>query len=178
MKQYMSGVQDMPESDGELEVSDDEEDDERNRDIEELEDGRLEDEVLDEGMSQEQIAHRQEALRIHRALGNDELDLSLPNLTLEDISESEPDSDSEASSVGPPATDFTTYTQGRKFPGRPPRISAKQMGEKAGVKDVVTKERAKAGRREGAKNGAGAGKVKGHKWKSNDKYLVARDNGW
>ncbi len=132
-------------------------------------------EKMDEETSRRVMADKLEALRISRSLGND--NLSSNTATSEEDSDSEADSESDVSLTGPPATDFTTYTRDRNT-GRPPRISAKKMDENNGVKDVVVKERERVERGGGTKKGVGAGKAKGHKWKSNDKYLVGKNSGW
>lgn len=177
----MIEVQAMPESDGEVEedVSEDGEEDEELDEEEEQPDGeqQVDSKNLDEEAFREQMSDRLEDLRHQRALGNDDADQPSSTSPGEDLSESETESKSDASSNGPPATDFTTYTRDRKT-GRPPRISVKKLGQKDGVKDMVMKERERAGRGEGMRKPVGAGKMKGHKWKSSDKFLVGKNSAW
>jgi RIO kinase 2 len=180
----MIEVQDMPESDSEegesMDGAEEAEDDEReseegDQERQDLKEGRTG--AFNEEAGQEKISDRLEAVRISRALGND--DTNQPSHEPpDDLSDLEPesDSDSQASSTGPPATDFTTYIRERKV--RPPRISAKHLGEKDGVQIIVARERARTERGGGLNKGVGAGKVKGHKWKSSEKYLVGKNSGW
>ena len=183
----MVDVQDMPESDSEEDdVVDDarendgdgEEGDEIEGDAETgRESGKAEESrTFDEEDFQQEMADRLESLRIHRALGNDDPDASSSTPSDEE-SVSEHDSTSSTSSAGPPTTDFSTYARERKSHGRP-RMTSKKLGEKAGVRSVVTLERERHARGTESKKGVGAGKVKGHKWKSNDKYLVGKSSGW
>lgn len=196
----MGEVQDMPPSD------DDEEDEEDDDDEGEEEEGDEDDgyaaekatqsskaapEPVDEETARKQISDRLEAIRLNKALGNDD-----PSELHEregegqsDDEDSDGDSDSsDALSDGPPASDFTAYTREPK--PRPERITKRQIGQSAKQTDLrhaiahkIGKERDLQQRLSGSKNassgsgGIKAGKAKGHKWKSNPTYLVGKGGG-
>lgn len=201
--QYMGEVQDLPASDGEEDDEDEDEDDEEEDEEEEDED---EDEEtvpeaegsrsapVDEETARKQIADRLEAIRLNKALGNDDPsdahdhDLDPDVQDYEDDESSGSDSDSsDALSDGPPASDFTAYTREPK--PRPERMTKKQLGQSSRKTDLrhaiahkVGKERdlqlRLSGQASGATGGgAKAGKAKGHKWKSNPAYLVGKAGG-
>lgn len=138
-------------------------------------------ETLDEEAFQAKMAARMESLRLNRALGNDdpdEVDLdhgvgSEEENTEDDYSD-ESDSDSEAGSVGPAPTDYTSYVRPPKAPKE--RMSVKKMGKKDVVKDKVEQEISSKSAR-GGKKGGGVGKGKGHKWKSSARNVVGDVNG-
>lgn len=194
----MGEVQDLPASDGEEEDEDDEdededEDEEADVDGEDAPEAESSDSApVDEETARKQIADRLEAIRLNKALGNDDPsdahgDLD-PEAQHEDDASSESDSDSsDALSDGPPASDFTAYTRDPK--PRPERMTKKQLGQSSRKTDLrhaiahkVGKERdlqlRLSGQASGATGGgAKAGKAKGHKWKSNPAYLVGKAGG-
>ncbi|WVQ70804.1 hypothetical protein IAR50_000326 [Cryptococcus sp. DSM 104548] len=184
LEDYMIEVQDLPLSDEEEDESDDSEDEEDGEDHEDeqeevAEEGVKDDEPLDEAA----MAARLEALRLHRALGNDSPDEEDTDSdhSLTDPS-SESDSEDSDDSVGPARTDYTSYTPSARNTRRHhERISASKLGDKQAGKDAVAlqveRER-KLVERRAQKSGSKVGNMKGHKWKSNAKYLVGKDSGW
>ncbi|KAK8850692.1 hypothetical protein IAR55_004612 [Kwoniella newhampshirensis] len=197
LEDYMIEVQDIPASDGEEveQDSEDDEDEDEDEDEEHQDRGAAEtsksaapEEPLDEESSRKQIAARMEALRLSRALGNDEPEDFDPTLQAQhsDHSLTEPSSDSDSDadsddSVGVAPTDFTSYMPSQRNARRfHPRLTVKKLGEKDGVKEVVAKERGVMERRGKPRDtGAKLGNAKGHKWKSSAKYMVGKDDsGW
>ncbi|TYJ53897.1 hypothetical protein B9479_005446 [Cryptococcus floricola] len=184
LEDYMIEVQDMPLSD----EGEDEDDDSGDEDEEEGEDEEGE-KAVDEGMKDEEpldeaaMAARLEALRLHRALGNDS---SGEEATDSDHSLTDPSSESDSEdsddSVGPARTDYTSYTPSARNTRRHhERISASKLGDKQAGKDAVAQQverERKLVERRSQKSGAKVGNMKGHKWKSNAKYLVGKDSGW
>ena len=142
----MLEVQDIPESDPEYEDDEDEEEEEEEAEDEgdavaaETADQEADlsttkpDEPFDEEAFQAQMTARMEALRLHKALGNDDPeesgtgfdplnpDYSIPSHAGFSSDEEDFDSDSSTDlSDGPPASDFTAYsraTRGRGGGGR------------------------------------------------------------
>ena len=186
----MVEVQELPESEDE-----DAEDDGAGEDEEE-EDGEVEDGQQEEGDGlngdlddvdkktvKKNTVDRLEALRLNRALGNDDPDLppdSPPSTSeSEPKSESEFESDKDEGSDLPPPTDITTYSRATPRTRRPKRAGMKKLETGDGVRDVVLRERERGERTQTARRGAKeAGKVKGHKWKTNEKYLVGKNSVW
>lgn len=181
----MQAVGDLPASDNEDE--DEEEEEEGDDDLDEKEPEEESQagpsksaEPLDEAAFQAQMATRMESLRLNKALGNDDPDDSLDQIS-DESSESESESDSEGSDTQSIAaqTDYTTYQRPPKV--HKPRPTAKKMGQKDIVAQTVEAEmkaRASGGRASGGSGSNKAGKAKGHKWKSNANYLVGKDSGW
>ncbi|WWD20863.1 hypothetical protein CI109_105340 [Kwoniella shandongensis] len=193
LEDYMIEVQDMPASDGEEEEqeSDEDEDDDEEEEEEKAEAESSKTSAPEEPFSEEafqkQMAARMEALRLSRALGNDDPEDLDPELQaqLSDHSLTDPSSDSDSDadsddSVGPAPTDFTSYMPSQRNTRRfHPRLTVKKLGEKDGVKDTVAKEREVMERRAKPRDvGAKLGKAKGHKWKSSEKFMVGKDSGW
>lgn len=185
----MIEVQDIPGSKSDEE--EDEEDGEEKEEEEEEEEeealsshvqGNDEKELSDEAA----VAARLEALRLHRALGNDVSDEdadpdsehSLTDFTSED------DSDDSDDSTGVAQTDFTTYTPSmRNQPRHHTRLPVKEFENRGGARSAIAKqverERHQTERKVNAgKTSVKLGKQKGHKWKSSDKYVVGKDSGW
>lgn len=193
----MAAVEDLPRSDNE---DDDEEEDEDDYDDDDDEDTDDEEasgstnanadagpsepsQPLDEAAFQAQMAARLEAIRLSKALGNDEPEDGIQQD--EDASsdeESDSDEDSDAESDGGQSiaaqTDYTTYQRAPKT--RKPRVAAKQLGQKDLVRAAVEGEMRAKGANGRSTGGASSkvGKAKGHKWKSSEKYLVGKDSGW
>ncbi|WVR08728.1 hypothetical protein IAU60_005786 [Kwoniella sp. DSM 27419] len=192
LEDYMIEVQDMPPSDDEDDddddVEDEEEDEEKDEDEgdEETQESAAS-EPFDEAAFQKQMADKMEALRLNRALGNDDPDDDAEGLgsdhSLTDQSDSDSDADSD-DSTGPAQTDYTSYMPSQRNTRRfHPRMATKSIAEKDAVKETVarqvSKEREMSERKHHSRNaGARAGKRKGHKWKANDKYAVGKDSGW
>jgi RIO kinase 2 len=136
----MIEVQDMPESDPEYEDDDDEEEEEEEEeddeqdDIDEVQESDIAgaaktDDPFDEEAFQAQMTARLEALRLHKALGNDDPsesgtafdplnpDYSIPShAELSDDESNDSDSSTDLSD-GPPASDFTTYSRANRGRG-------------------------------------------------------------
>lgn len=191
----MAAVEDMPRSDNE--DDDDEEEDEDDYDDDD-EDTDEEDapsttnadagpsepsQPMDEAAFQAQMAARLEAIRLSKALGNDEPEDGIQQD--EDASsdeETESDEDSDAESDGGQSiaaqTDYTTYQRAPKQ--HKPRVAIKQLGQKDLVRAAVEGEMRAKGSSGRSTGGASSkvGKAKGHKWKSSEKYLVGKDSGW
>ncbi|OWT36384.1 RIO kinase 2 [Cryptococcus neoformans] len=186
LEDYMIEVQDIPGSE-----SDEEEDEEDGEEKEEEEEeealsshvqGNDKKELSDEAA----VAARLEALRLHRALGNDVSDEdadpdsehSLTDFTSDD------DSDDSDDSTGVAQTDFTTYTPSmRNQPRHHTRLPVKEFENRGGARSAIAKqverERHQTERKVNAgKTSVKLGKQKGHKWKSSDKYVVGKDSGW
>lgn len=161
----MSNVQDLPDE----QESDDEDEDE---DEDEAEQEHREDDApgdaieapFDEDAFQNDMAARIEALRLSKALGNDE--------DAAEASESDYDSDSSSAvSEGPPQSDFTTYSRpsrGRGGGSRAPRTDLRTA-----VAKKVEQERRTPSTIKGK-----PGRAKGHKWKASPSHLVGKNDGW
>nr|XP_019050813.1 Atypical/RIO/RIO2 protein kinase [Kwoniella bestiolae CBS 10118]OCF29743.1 Atypical/RIO/RIO2 protein kinase [Kwoniella bestiolae CBS 10118] len=194
LEDYMLEVQDLPPSDGEEEDDDDEDDDE-DEDVEEQEDDENNNEdtsaPFDEAAFQAEMSARLEAIRLHKALGNDDPDDLLSDQesehSLSDISES--NSEDSDDSTGPAQTDYTSYMPSQRNARRHhDRVQIKKIGDKKGgsdlIKDTVAKqvsrERQLSERKHHGKSGAKVGKRKGSKWKNSDKYATGggKDGGW
>lgn len=162
----MADVGVMPESDGE-EYEDDEDDEDDKREMDnkdgqakntESPDGNASKEkTLDEKAFQDNIALRLEALRLNKALGNDDPD-DPPSSA--NYSEEEEYTDSESSydgygSDGPAQTDYTAYTRPPKAPQK--RIPTKQLGEKDVVAQKIQRESGGGAGSAGGKGGKGGG---------------------
>lgn len=187
--QYMQAVGDLPPSDDEDDDDDEDEDDEdEEEDDEEDQDKRKTEseagpskasEPLDEAAFQAQMAARLEALRLHKALGNDDPDTLEQDPEVDSETESEEsDSDSDTQSIAA-QTDYTTYQRPPK--AHKPRPTAKKMGRKDVVAMTVEAEMKARASRAASGGGSGsnkAGKAKGHKWKTSANYLVGKDSGW
>jgi RIO kinase 2 len=190
----MTAVGDMPvdfDSDDEREEeneSEDEEEDEEDGEGEGEEydtaatnNGAEKPETLDEAAFQSQMSARLEAIRLSKALGNDDPD-ELEQESEEESEESESESESDGSDTQSIAaqTDYTTYQRAPR--PHKQRLEQKKLGQRDIVKQAVEAEiRAKGGVAGRASGGSGAskvGKAKGHKWKASSKYLVGKDSGW
>ncbi|WVQ86264.1 hypothetical protein IAT38_008432 [Cryptococcus sp. DSM 104549] len=188
LEDYMIEVQDLPASDSEEEDSGEEDEDESEEEEEEEPAAGPSAPSADEPLDEEAMAARLEAIRLHKALGNDtsshsgsdsDSDHSLTSVSDDDDSDADSDD-----SVGPAQTDYTSYMPSDRNARRyHPRMAASKLGDKEGVKDVVAKkvekERSAAERKyHTGKSGGKLGRSKGHKWKSNSKNLVGKDSGW
>ena len=176
--QYLAQMGEMPEPEGEIDEEEDEDDEEEDEDDEErgdengeesqsLDDPRVSDEAFKQNM-----ANRLEALRLSRALGNDEDEPGLKHdaNALEDLddessSEESEDGDDEGTPV---VTDKTSRPSGRQN-------GEKDMGARI-AQEMGNGRRQGNGRTNGGR--ANAGKGKGHKWKTSEKYLVGKSSGW
>jgi len=189
--QYMAAVGDMPidfDSDDEREEEDESEEEEDEDENEDEDDQAAssdekagEPETLDEAAFQSRMAARLEAIRLNKALGNDDPD-ELEQDSDETSEESESDTESEGSDTQSIAaqTDYTTYQRAPR--PHKQRLEQKKLGQRDLVKQAVEAEiKAKGGASGRASGGSGAskvGKAKGHKWKASSKYLVGKDSGW
>ena len=182
MMQYMNEVQDMPQSDDEDE-EEEEEDEEEEKEPTTIPDENKEPEEFDEEAFQKQMSDRLEAMRLNKALGNDDPDdLEEEEIDSESESESE-DSDSESGdSVGPAMTEFSSFDQNRKKkPARVPRTKGLTRADelKLTVAQQVGKERESKEKRFHSKKSVNkAGNAKGHKWKQSDAFQVGKNSGW
>jgi RIO kinase 2 len=180
--QYMNEVQDMPQSDDEDEAEDEEEEEEEEEPTT-IPDENKEPEEFDEEAFQKQMSDRLEAMRLNKALGNDDPDdLEEEEVDSETESESE-DSDSESGdSVGPAMTEFSSFDQNRKKkPARAPRTKGLTRADelKLTVAQQVGKERESKEKRFHSKKSVNkAGNAKGHKWKQSDAFQVGKNSGW
>jgi RIO kinase 2 len=181
--QYMNEVQDMPQSDDEDEEEDEEEEQEEEEEPTTIPDESKEPEEFDEEAFQKQMSDRLEAMRLNKALGNDDPDdLEEEEVDSESESESE-DSDSESGdSVGPAMTEFSSFDQNRKKkPARVPRTKGLTRADelKLTVAQQVGKERESKEKRFHSKKSVNkAGNAKGHKWKQSDAFQVGKNSGW
>ncbi|KAK6906275.1 hypothetical protein I203_100260 [Kwoniella mangroviensis CBS 8507] len=196
LEDYMLEVQDLPPSDDEDE-DDEVEDEDEDEDDEEEEEGENTQEdksaPFDEAAFQAEMSARLEAIRLHKALGNDDPDdLELEHgseHSLSDLSES--DSEDSDDSVGPAQTDYTSYMPSQRNTRRHhDRVQIKKLGDtakkgsdviKETVARQVSKERQMTERKHHSKSGgAKPGKRKGSKWKNSDKYATGggKDGGW
>lgn len=188
----MIEVQDLPASEsGEEESEEGEEEKEGEEEEEEEEEGEalssnFQGTDAEEPSDEAAMAARLEALRLHRALGND-----LNNEDADPDSEhsltdpaSDDDSDDSDDSTGVAQTDFTTYTPSmRNQPRHHARLAVKEFENRGGARSAIAKqverERYQTERKANAgKTSVKLGKQKGHKWKSSDKYMVGKDSGW
>lgn len=184
----MEAVGDLPASDND--DSDEEEEEESDYDEGEEEEQGEEDaegqskaaEPVDEATSQAQMAAKLEALRLNRALGNDDpsdgiqqnSDVDSESESSEEETDSEDESDTESIAA---QTDYTTYQRAPRPPKA--RMPAKKLGQVDLVRQAVENEmKQKGGSRSTGAGRNKAGKAKGHKWKSSDKYVVGKDSGW
>lgn len=168
----MIEVQDLPDSDEE-EGQEEDEEEEDDDDDEEL---REQDQTapFDEEAFQKQMSDRLEAIRLNKALGNDDED------DADSHSESVSDSDSDdVLSDAPPQSDFTAYV--RAPATRPPRIDARKLGSGNELRDTVARQAVRQSQERDKKHhsrkGAKAGNAKGHKWKTNASHIVAKAGG-
>jgi RIO kinase 2 len=179
----MNEVQDMPQSDDEDEEEDEEEEEEEEEPTTIPDEGK-EPEEFDEEAFQKQMSDRLEAMRLNKALGNDDPDdLEEEEVDSESESESEEDSDSESGdSVGPAMTEFSSFDQNRKKkPARVPRTKGLTRADelKLTVAQQVGKERESKEKRFHSKKSVNkAGNAKGHKWKQSDAFQVGKNSGW
>nr|XP_018259880.1 Atypical/RIO/RIO2 protein kinase [Kwoniella dejecticola CBS 10117]OBR82038.1 Atypical/RIO/RIO2 protein kinase [Kwoniella dejecticola CBS 10117] len=200
LEDYMLEVQDLPPSDDEdEETEEDDEDDDEDQEAEEgVHDDPAEapkDEPFDETAFQEQMAARLEAVRIHKALGNDvdsdgePVDPATEDLLSSSEEEEEEDSDADSNdSVGPAQSDYTSYMPSqRNTPRHHDRISVNKIKDKKTGQNLlketvarqVSKQREMTERKHHSKSGiSSAGKRKGSKWKNSDKYATGKDSGW
>lgn len=180
----MNEVQDMPESDDDEDEEDEEEDEEDREEAEDVEAAKADtgDEPFDEEAFQKQMSDRLEAMRLNKALGNDDPE-DLEDVETDTESESESDSDSgSGDSVGPAPTEFSSFDQNRrKKPAREPRtkITSRADELKLTVAQQVGREREIKEKKYHSKKSVNkAGNAKGHKWKNSDAYAVGKNSGW
>ena len=179
----MNEVQDMPQSDDEDEEEEEEEEEEEAEEPKTIPDEDKEPEEFDEEAFQKQMSDRLEAMRLNKALGNDDPDdLEEEEVDSESESESE-DSDSDSGdSVGPAMTEFSSFDQNRKKkPARVPRTKGLTRADelKLTVAQQVGKERESKEKRFHSKKSVNkAGNAKGHKWKQSDAFQVGKNSGW
>lgn len=183
----MLEVQDMPESDEDEEDEEDEEEEEDDQADEHVTEGNnVAEEPFDEEAFQKQMSDRLEAMRLNRALGNDDPDEleEQDDVPSESDSESESDTDSESGdSVGPAPTEFSSFDQNRRRKPTGPKPRTKLMTRadelKLTVAQQVGKERESKEKRFHSKKSINkAGNAKGHKWKNSDAYVVGKNSGW
>jgi len=193
----MGEVQDMPESDDEedsdSDADEEDDDDEVDEGSDEADQNGQGEEPFDEVVFQKQVSDRLEALRLHKALGNDDssIDNSDPNPQHPSFSYPESDLDSESESTDsekstkPPPSDYTSYAPSTRNNRRQiPRLATKQLNDidelKATVEKQVEKDRKRNERKfHHSQKGVEVGRGKGHKWKASDKYLVGKSgDGW
>nr|XP_019007795.1 Atypical/RIO/RIO2 protein kinase [Kwoniella pini CBS 10737]OCF46576.1 Atypical/RIO/RIO2 protein kinase [Kwoniella pini CBS 10737] len=197
LEDYMLEVQDMPISDDEDE-EDEDEDEEENDDAEGNEEAQddieaKDEEPFDETAFQEQMVAKLEAIRLHKALGNDVDSDGEPVNRLSDhsLTDSEEESDSDGDSddsVGPAQSDYTSYMPSqRNTPRFHERISVNKIKDKKNGQNLlketvarqVAKQRESTERKHHSKASlSSAGKRKGSKWKNSDKYATGKDSGW
>jgi len=177
----MIQVQDLPESDDEGEDEDAESAEEEEEEDQKDGDGppKEPDGPLDEEAFQKQMAERMEALRLSRALGNDDPD-ELEHPPPDDT----PDSDSETESDisdGPPVTEYSTASSYRPRRHRAP-LPISKLEEIDELKSVVAKqvgrERELKERVHARKAPNKAGNVKGHKWRKSSDHIVGSTSEW
>ncbi|WVN89778.1 uncharacterized protein L203_105008 [Cryptococcus depauperatus CBS 7841] len=175
LEHYMVAVQDLPPSDDEEEEEEDDNDDEEHGSLSQGTKQLQQEDQSDETS----IAASLEAIRLHRALGNDsnEEDVGSEHSVTDALSDC--DSESSEGSTGYTPTDFTSHAPSTRNQRRyQDRLPSQKLADKDKVKDVVAKqverERQDAGRKHHAgKSGVHLGKQKGHKWKSSSKYLLS-----
>ncbi|KAK4688771.1 RIO kinase 2, partial [Tremellales sp. Uapishka_1] len=192
LEDYMIEVQDLPASDAE----DDSDEDEEEEEVEEEPEPEVEstaketrsypskDGEFDEEAFQKQVADRMEALRLSKALGNDDPDEE-DEEDSDAFSDSESDAGSDVSdkSDKPPPSDYTSFTPGSRSSKRyHPRASVKKLQDVDEVKSVVAaqvgRERERTEKKHHTrKSGSAVGNTKGHKWKKNGNYLVGKSGG-
>lgn len=174
----------MPESDDD--EDDDEEEEQEEEEVTELEpaaEASTADEPFDEEAFQKQMSDRLEAMRLNKALGNDDPDDLEDQESVDSDTESESDSDSESGdSVGPAPTEFSSFDQNRRRkPGRAPRTKLTTRADelKLTVAQQVGKERESKEKKYHSKKSVNkAGNAKGHKWKTSEAYAVGKNSGW
>jgi RIO kinase 2 len=169
----MIEVQDLPQSDDGEDVEEEEEGEEVDPavDVEASE-------PFDEEAFQKQISDRLEAVRLNKALGNDNpSDIPSHSESEEELDYS--DSDDSVLSDAPPQSDFTTYV--RTPAPRPLRINARKLGGGNELRETIArqviKEREDKERKHHSRKGAKVGNAKGHKWKANANFLVGKGGG-
>lgn len=193
----MIEVQDMPESPNGSEPDEDAEEDAEEQEEAPEEDPSAADQPdaeMDDAAFQASMSARLEALRLHKALGNDDPadELDMDRHMYGDESESDEsvsdvdsdDSDAQLSDVAP--TDYTAYTRAERKPAarvNPQKLDKGNKGEKETLMAKVRAELGGAGRGAGAgagrgKTKEGMGRQKGHKWKTSAKHIVGKDSGW
>jgi RIO kinase 2 len=176
----MIELQDMPDSDNDEEEDEEEEDDEEEE--EEAKDESKDPEEFDEEAFQKQMSDRLEAMRLNKALGNDDPEDLEEEETESEESESE-DSDSDSGdSVGPAMTEFSSFDQNRKKrPARAPRAKGLTRADelKLTVAQQVERERQSKEKKFHSKKSVNkAGNAKGHKWKQSEAFQVGKNSGW
>ena len=184
----MNEVQDMPESDDDEDEEEEEEEEEEdgNVDATELEaaaEKETTDEAFDEEVFQKQMSDRLEAMRLNKALGNDDPEDFEDQESVDSDSESESDTDSESGdSVGPAPTEFSSFDQNRRRKparARPTKLTTRADELKLTVAQQVGKEREIKEKKYHSKKSVNkAGNAKGHKWKNSDAYAVGKNSGW
>lgn len=180
IEQYMIELQDMPESEGDDEEEEEEEEGEEEQEQETKENKQPEE--FDEEAFQKQMSDRLEAMRINKALGNDDPD-DVQEEESESDSESEESDDSDSGdSIGPTPTEFSSFDQNRKK--RPARVARPKGLTRADelkltVAQQVGKERESKEKRFHSKKSVNkAGNAKGHKWKNSEAFQVGKNSGW
>ena len=171
----------MPQSD-EDEEEEYEEEEEEEEEATTIPDEDTEPTEFDEEAFQKQMSDRLEAMRLNKALGNDDPDDLEEEVDSESESESE-DSDSDSGdSVGPAMTEFSSFDQNRKKrPARTSRTKGLTRADelKLTVAQQVGKERESKEKRFHSKKSVNkAGNAKGHKWKQSDAFQVGKNSGW
>lgn len=184
----MNEVQDMPESDDDEDDEEEEEEDDEEEDVEVGDDAaaagiETTDEPFDEEAFQKQMTDRLEAMRLNKALGNDDPDDLEEQESVDSETESESDSDSDSGdSVGPAPTEFSSFDQNRRRkPARAPRTKVPTRADelKLTVAQQVGKERDMNAKKYHSKKSVNkAGNAKGHKWKNSEAYAVGKNSGW
>lgn len=170
----MIEVQDLPDTEDEEEDEEEQEDEDEDEEEDEEEPEQSAPEPFDEEAFQKQMSDRLEAIRLNKALGNDDDDADSHS----DSSQSDSDSD-DVLSDAPPQSDFTAYV--RAPPVRPPRIDARKLGSGNELRDTVARQAVRQSqekdKKHHSKKGAKAGNAKGHKWKTNASHIVAKAGG-
>lgn len=178
----MVEVQDVPRSDqsdqDEDSNDDDADDDEEEEDEDEAEGSSKPSAPLSPEEEAAAAAARLEALRLHRALGNDG-DPDAPSEDDADETESEPESESDSDadsddSTGVAASDYTQYTRAPRE--RAQRVNVARVSKLAAVdegtelRSVVAADMGRrlrdAQKHHSRKNTAAVGRARGQKWKS------------
>lgn len=182
--QYMTQVADMPASDGD---EDDEDEDEDSEDEDEQDDEEEEEEQEEE--KEDNTAEAQpepstsalttdlEALRLHKALGND----GAPGEELPVEEEEYYESDSSSSAASDTGTDYTQYIRPARAPRARPSVAAvSKLGAVDELKAIVAGDLQRSHRATAHRSRAVVGKGKGSKWKSSAAHLTGTkgDSGW
>ena len=179
LDEYFASVADIPEEDWNGD-EDEEDEDDGDEDVDEdpgnAENGAGEGSAgEDEVERANRMAARLEQIRLNRALGNDEPD-SVELQDHDNLDDSGPDDASE-----PEGTSEDENDEGQNpaaaIPGTQDKVRRRAPG-RGKISDRLEKE-FKTPRGSSGKDGrVDAGKAKGHKWKTSEKYLVGKNSGW